>query len=184
MLKNSGIDVTTAMQNDVNGIAWCLVDYFHNTDVRYLTMGIHAHRARMPFDKPTSFWWQSPAGNRLLAYRSEHYMHGNALSLLGGQQDVFRANLSRYLTSLEERDYPYDKISLQFSGYVTDNSPPSVKVCDIVREWNEKYEWPKLRSALAREFMVYLDEIPCRRYSYPEGGLARLVDRWGGIGSQ
>ncbi|MEA3462762.1 MAG: glycoside hydrolase family 38 C-terminal domain-containing protein [Bacteroidota bacterium] len=173
MLKNSGIDVTTAMQNDVNGIAWCLVDYFHHTDVRYLTMGIHAHRARKPFNKPTTFWWQSPSGNRLLAYRSEHYMHGNALSLLGGQQDVFRANLSRYLSGLEKKDYPYDQISLQFSGYITDNSPPNVKVCDIIREWNEKYEWPKLRSALARDFMVYLDEthaddIPAQEVAWPD----------------
>ena len=173
MLKNRGIDVTTAMQNDVNGIAWCLVDYFSHTDVRYLTMGIHAHRARKPFNKPTAFWWQSPAGNRLLAYRSEHYMHGNTLSLLGGQQDVFRANLSRYLTGLEEKEYPYDKISLQFSGYITDNSPPSVKVCDIIREWNEKYEWPKLRSALAKDFMMFLDEyhaddIPVQKVAWPD----------------
>jgi len=173
MLKNSGIDVSTAMQNDVNGIAWSLVDYFELTDVKYLTMGVHPHRARLPFDKPTSFWWQSPAGNRLLAYRSEHYMHGNALKLLGGQEEVFRSSLSRYLKSLEERDYPYDKISLQFSGYVTDNSPPSVKVCDIVRDWNAKYEWPKLRSALARDFMVYLDEyhaedIPTHKVAWPD----------------
>jgi len=173
MLKNSGIDVTTAMQNDVNGIAWCLVDYFKHTDVRYLTMGIHAHRARKPFNKPTSFWWQSPAGNRLLAYRSEHYMHGNALSLTTGQQDVFRGNLSRYLKSLDEKDYPYDKISLQFSGYVTDNSPPMVEVCDIIREWNEKYEWPKLRSALARDFMLFLDDnhaddIPVQEVAWPD----------------
>jgi len=173
MLKNSGIDVTTAMQNDVNGIAWCLVDYFQTTDVKYLTMGIHAHRARKPFNKPTAFWWQSPAGNRLLAYRSEHYMHGNTLSLTTGQQDVFRSNLSRYLTGLVEKGYPYDKISLQFSGYITDNSPPSVKVCDIIREWNEKYEWPKLRSALAKDFMVFLDEqhaddIPALEVAWPD----------------
>jgi len=173
MLKNSGIDVSTAMQNDVNGIAWSLVDYFHHTDVRYLTMGIHAHRARKPFNKPTAFWWQSPAGNRLLAYRSEHYMHGNALSLLGGQQEVFRANLSRYLSGLEEKAYPYDKISLQFSGYVTDNSPPSVEVCEIIREWNEQYEWPKLRSALAKDFMMFLDEyhadeIPAQEVAWPD----------------
>lgn len=173
MLKNSGIDVTTAMQNDVNGIAWCLVDYFKHTDVRYLTMGIHAHRARKPFKMPTAFWWQSPAGNRLLAYRSEHYMHGNFLSLTTGQQDVFRANLSRYLIGLDEKGYPYDKISLQFSGYLTDNSPPSVEVCDIIREWNEKYEWPKLRSALARDFMLFLDEyheadIPAQEVAWPD----------------
>jgi len=173
MLKNRGINVTTAMQNDVNGIAWCMVDYYHNTDVKYLTMGIHAHRARKPFNKPTSFWWQSPAGNRLLAYRSEHYQHGNSLSLTTGQQDVFRNNLSDYLTSLEKRDYPYDKISLQFSGYVTDNSPPSPKVCGIIRDWNEKYEWPKLRSALARDFMIFLDEqhaedIPVQKVAWPD----------------
>jgi alpha-mannosidase len=173
MLKNSGIDVSTAMQNDVNGIAWSLVDYFHHTDVRYLTMGIHAHRARKPFNKPTAFWWQSPAGNRLLAYRSEHYMHGNTLSLLGGQQEIFRANLSRYLNGLEEKGYPYDKISLQFSGYITDNSPPSVEVCDIIKAWNEQYEWPKLRSALARDFMVFLDEyhaedIPAQEVAWPD----------------
>jgi hypothetical protein len=173
MLKNSDIDVTTAMQNDVNGIAWCLVDYFKHTDVRYLTMGIHAHRARKPFNKPTAFWWQSPAGNRLLAYRSEHYMHGNTLNLLGNQQDEFRANLSRYLSGLEEKDYPYKRISLQFSGYITDNSPPSVKVCKIIKEWNERYEWPKLRSALARDFMVFLDEyheedIPAQKVAWPD----------------
>jgi glycosyl hydrolase family 38 len=157
-LKNKGVDVVTAMQNDVNGIAWCMVDYYHNTDVKYLTMGIHAHRARKPFNKPTAFWWQSPAGNQLLAYRSEHYQHANSLGITSGQQDVLRNNLSQYLSSLEEKGYPYDKIALQFSGYVTDNSPPSTQTCDIIKEWNKKYEWPKLRSALSRDFMIYLDE--------------------------
>ena len=173
MLKNQGIDVTTAMQNDVNGIAWCLVDYFSQTDVKYVTMGIHAHRARKPFEIPTSFWWESPAGNRLLAFRSEHYQHGNSLSLTTGQQDVFRNNLSDYLAGLEAKSYPYDRIALQFSGYVTDNSPPSAKVCDIIRDWNEKYEWPKLKSALASEFMVYLDEkhgeeLPTHKLAWPD----------------
>ncbi len=172
-LKNKGIDVTTAMQNDVNGIAWCMVDYYHNTDVKYLTMGIHAHRARKPFNKPTTFWWKSPAGNRLLAYRSEHYQHGNAMGITNRQQDVLRNNLSAYLTSLEEKDYPYNKVALQFSGYITDNSPPSTEACDIIKEWNEKYEWPKLRSALARDFMIFLDEehadeVPEKEVAWPD----------------
>ena len=158
MIKDHGIEVTTAMQNDVNGIAWAAVDYFHNTGVKYLDMGIHAHRARRPFAVPTAFWWQSPAGNRLLAFRAEHYMMGNSLSLTTGQMDVFRANLTDYLKDLVQKGYPYEKVSLQFSGYSTDNSPPSTKVCDIIREWNEKYEWPKLRSSLAREFLVYLEQ--------------------------
>jgi len=173
MLKDAGIDVTTIMQNDVNGVAWCLVDYLQNTNVKYLTMGIHAHRARKPFNKPTTFWWQSPAGNRLLAYRSEHYQYANSLGVHTPDQDAFRDNLSAYLSNLEEKGYPYDKVALQFSGYVIDNSPPSVEVCDIIKAWNEKYEWPKLRSSLARDFMLYIeenysDEIEEKKVAWPD----------------
>ena len=157
-MKEKGIEVTTAMQNDVNGIGWCMVDHYHNTGVKYLIMGQHGHRARIPFQKPTAFWWESPSGNKLLAYRTEHYMHGNSLSLTSGQIDVFRDNLSNYLLDLEAKEYPFDRISFQFSGYITDNSPPSTKACDIVKEWNQKYEWPKLKIAVANEFITYLEQ--------------------------
>ncbi|MBD0779876.1 glycosyl hydrolase family 38 [Maribacter sp. ANRC-HE7] len=171
--KEQGIDVTTAMQNDVNGIGWCLADMYQDTGVKYVSMGVHAHRARLPFNKPTSFWWESPSGKRLLAYRSEHYMHGNALSLTAGRIDVFRNNLSKYLSKLESKEYPLDRVAFQFSGYTTDNSPPSTKACDIVKEWNEKYEWPKLKLSLASEFMVYVDEhypdkIETKREAWPD----------------
>ncbi|MEN8187875.1 MAG: glycoside hydrolase family 38 C-terminal domain-containing protein [Bacteroidota bacterium] len=173
MLKENGVDVITAMQNDVNGIGWSMVDNYHNTDVKYLTMGIHAHRARKPFNKPTTFWWQSPAGNRLLAYRSEHYQYANTLGINTSEQDVLRNNISKYLSGLEEKNYPYNKVALQFSGYVTDNSPPSTEACDIIKEWNEKYEWPKLRSSLSSELPVYLeeqhqDEIPEKKVAWPD----------------
>jgi hypothetical protein len=171
--KERGIDVTTAMQNDVNGIGWAMIDLYKNTGVKYLTMGQHGHRAQVPFDKPTSFWWESNSGNRLLAYRSEHYMHGNALSLTSGELDQFRANLSQYLGELEAKGYPHDRTAFQFSGYLTDNSPPSTKACDIVKEWNEKYEWPKLKLSLASEFMVYLDknksdDLPVKKEAWPD----------------
>ena len=171
--KDRGIDVTTAMQNDVNGIGWCMVDLYQNTGVKYLTMGQHGHRAHVPFDKPTSFWWESPAGNRLLAYRSEHYMHGNALSLTSGNMDVFRDNLSNYLEQLDQKNYPFDRTAFQFSGYITDNSPPSTIACEIVKEWNEKYEWPKLKMALASEFMVYMEDhhhehIETKKVAWPD----------------
>ncbi|MEN8119888.1 MAG: glycoside hydrolase family 38 C-terminal domain-containing protein [Bacteroidota bacterium] len=156
--KDRGINVQTAMQNDVNGIGWCMVDFYKNTGVKYLTMGQHGHRAQIPFSYPTPFWWESQSGNRLLAYRSEHYQHANGLGLTSGQMDILMTNLSKYLTRLDEKGYPYNRTSMQFSGYVTDNSPPSTKACDIVKEWNEKYEWPKLKISLANEFMVWLDE--------------------------
>ncbi|UII74757.1 hypothetical protein LV716_10825 [Flagellimonas sp. HMM57] len=171
--KEKGIDVTTAMQNDVNGIGWAMIDLYKNTGVKYLTMGQHGHRAHVPFNKPTSFWWESNSGNRLLAYRSEHYTHGNALSLTSGKMDQFRSNLSSYLSKLEDKGYPYNRTAFQFSGYLTDNSPPSTIACDIVKEWNEKYEWPKLKLSLDSEFMLYVEkhlaeELPVKKVAWPD----------------
>ena len=60
--SKQGIPVKTAMQNDVNGIAWCMPDYFKNTGVKYLIMGINETRSVLPFDKPTAFWWEAPSG--------------------------------------------------------------------------------------------------------------------------
>ena len=65
------------MQNDVNGAGWCLADYFSDIGIRYLTMGINKTRSILPFDKPTAFWWESPSGKRVLAYRADHYHLGN-----------------------------------------------------------------------------------------------------------
>mgnify|MGYP002629749300 CR=1 FL=1 len=171
--NDSGIHVTTAMQNDVNGIGWCLADYFQGTGVKYLIMGQHGHRARIPFDKPTAFWWESPSGNKLLAYRSEHYMYGNTVGLTSGNIDIFRKGLGDYLINLEGKGYPYSHTALQFSGYITDNAPPSTIASDMVKEWNEQYLWPKLKIAVASDFMKYLetnysDSLEIQRVAWPD----------------
>ncbi len=171
--KSKGINVSAAIQNDVNGIGWCLADYFQKTGVKYLIMGQHGHRARVPFDMPTAFWWESPSGKKLLAFRSEHYMHGNTLGLTSGNVTVFRKKLSSYLGKLEGKGYPFLHTAFQFSGYITDNSPPSTIACDMVKEWNEKYKWPKLKIAVASEFMNYLEKnhsksLPVQKAAWPD----------------
>lgn len=157
--KEKGIVVKTAMQNDVNGIGWCLADYYSDMGVKYLNMGTHGHRALICFDKPTLFWWESPSGKRMLAYRGEHYMIGNTkFKIQSGDFNVFEDNLLTYLSKLESQNYEYDLIALQYSGYITDNSPPSTVSSDIIKQWNEKYEWPKLKSATVSEFFIEMEE--------------------------
>ena len=96
-----GIPVRTAMQNDVNGAGWCLPDYFSGMGIRYLTMGINKTRSLLPFDKPTCFWWESPSGKRVLAYRSDHYMTANFWGLEKGEAEPFKPQVAEYLSSLE-----------------------------------------------------------------------------------
>lgn len=172
--KKEGLEVKVAMQNDVNGIGWCLNDYYNDLGVEYLNMGTHGHRALIAFDKPTLFWWESPSGKRMLAYRAEHYMTGNTVfKIHAGDFNQFENELLTYLTDLEGKDYEFDLISIQHSGYLTDNAPPSTLASDMIRKWNEKYRWPRLKSATATEFFEEMeanhgDEFQVIRGAWPD----------------
>ena len=155
MFKEYGIPVQTAMQNDVTGIAWCMPDYLKATGVKYLTMGVNETRSIRPFDKPTCFWWESPSGARLLAFRADLYFTGNSFGL--ASKAIRAENLLWYLADLERKGYPFNRVAVQFCGYSTDNSPPSTAACDLVKQWNAKYEYPKLRLAVDNEFMKYVE---------------------------
>ena len=167
------LPVVTAMQNDVNGAAWCLPDYLPPIGIRYLTMGSNQTRSILPFDQPTAFWWEAPSGRRILAYRADHYHYGNFWGIHTGDIDRFGAGLTDYLRSLEKRNYPFDRAAVQFSGYHTDNSPPSMIASDLVRRWNEQYVWPKLRVSVAREFLEFVErehgqDLPVHRQAWPD----------------
>lgn len=172
--KEMGIDVKLSMQNDVNGTGWCFNDFFSEAGIRYLDMGTHGHRALICFDIPTAFWWESPSGNRMLAFRAEHYMTGNTVMGIHTQDfPFFEDKVLTYLNQLGEKGYPHDLIAIQHSGYLTDNSPPSTLSSDMIRQWNEKYEWPRLRSAAAREFFEQIEaekgnELPVYRVAWPD----------------
>ncbi len=168
-----GDAVRTGMQNDVNGAAWCLPDYYTGIGVRYLIMGINKTRSILPFDRPTPFWWESPSGKRLLAFRADHYMTGNNWKIHEGKVENTEPGLAAYLNGLEKANYPFDRIGVQFSGYSTDNSPPARKECDLVRAWNESHAWPRLRIATAGEFLNYIEknhaaELPVHRQAWPD----------------
>ena len=172
--RKESIPVKTAMQNDVNGIGWCFNDYFNSLGVNYLNMGTHGHRALICFEKPTAFWWESPSGNRMLTFRAEHYMTGN--TVFGIHTDNFKEfenKLMAYLVDLEDKGYEYKTIPIQYSGYLTDNAPPSTLANEMIQKWNAKYQWPKLRQALVSEFFEDLEtnhtnDLPVYRGAWPD----------------
>jgi hypothetical protein len=109
----------------------------------------------------------------MLAYRAEHYMTGNMFGIETGEDDDFEVKLLNYLIDLEKKEYPHDIVSIQHSGYFTDNSPPSTIGCELIKKWNERYEWPKLSTASATEFFEEMEkkhgkEFPVYRGAWPD----------------
>ena len=171
-LRDSGFPVRAAMQSDINGVPWCLTDYLSGAGIEYLNMAQNTHRADKPFDKPTTFWWESPSGNRIIVYRPEHYMWGNSLGILAGSE-TFGKGLFQHLLEISEKGFPFDHYAIQFSGYLTDNSPPSTIASKMVESWNKTYVWPKLRLATISEYPDYIkknhaSELPVIRGAWPD----------------
>ncbi len=170
--RNLGFPVRAAMQSDINGVPWCLTDYLPGCGVEYLNMAQNTHRAMKPFTRPATFWWESPSGTRLMVNRPEHYMWANSLGILSAPE-TFATGLFRHLDDISEKGYPFDHYAIQFSGYLTDNSPPSTSASKMVAEWNQAYIWPKLRLATISEFMDYMKmnhaaELPVIRGAWPD----------------
>ena len=171
--RKAGIPVEVAMQNDINGMAWAFADYYPQLGVRYLDMGTHGHRALICFPYPTVFRWQSPSGSEMIAYRAEHYNTGNFFGIEKDDFPLFEEKLLTYLMELEGKGYPYEIAAAQFSGYFTDNSPPSMAACRNIMKWNEKYTFPKIRLAVSTEFIKRIEKehyasLPVLKQAWPD----------------
>jgi len=149
--RKQGFEVVSAMQNDVNGFPWDLPRILKDIGVRYFANGINETRSKVPFDFPRAIWWESPDGSRLLTWRGPHYMTGNFLGL-GGNLKEAEEKLGRYLGALATQNYPHTRLLIPISGQFTDNAPPTTNVCDVIKAWNEKWTYPRLRTTTLKEF--------------------------------
>jgi hypothetical protein len=151
-----GAKIVAATQNDVNGFPLSLPRLLASCGVKYLATGINQTRSIKPFDRPTGLYWEAPDGTPLLTWRGEHYMAGDPLAR---QTDPGQAEhwLANYLAGLEKAGYPHNVVLLQTGGYGTDDAWPSPTMCDVVKAWNERCEWPKLRVGTFTEFFEALE---------------------------
>jgi alpha-mannosidase len=160
-----GFTIDSAMITDVPGYTWGIVPVLAQSGVKYFSVGPNrGHRIGYTLsswgDKP--FYWESPSGkqNILCWVAGEGYSLFHSGRLSGGR-------LLEYLKRLEESEYPYDMLQVRYS-IGGDNGPPDPGLSDFVKNWNEKYAYPKLvvstAGEMCREFeRRYGDRIPKAR---------------------
>ncbi len=140
--REIGITIDTALITDVPGYTWGLIPVLAQNGVKYfycapnLGWRIGDIRERLG-DKP--FYWESQCGG----YRVLTLVGFAGYSWFFGGLEHFNDRLVDYLSSLIERNYPYD---MAISRYCirSDNGPPDDKLSDFVVEWNRTHKTPKL----------------------------------------
>jgi hypothetical protein len=139
------LTISSAMQCDVNGISWLYADLLPQAGIELMTMAVNPLRGYTPKPIPSAFWWEGPAGNKVLAWNGFHYLWGRSIAKLGDWRFVDQS-LPPIVARLEaDPDYPYDFMYAQSTHPMrVDNGPPDPRMPDFVRDWNAQGRTPRI----------------------------------------
>ncbi len=163
------LPIESAMISDIPGWTWGLVPALARSGIKYLSLGPNSgHRIGHVFawaDQP--FYWLSPSGEeQVLCWvhgKGYSWFHTGLEYIFSGQLDASRVRFERilpYLEDLARAHYPYDLVGLRYS-IGSDNGPPDEHLPELVAQWNQKYESPRLIISTTAQLFRALEE----RYS-------------------
>ena len=139
--QETGIPIDSAMVSDVPGYTWGTVSAMSQAGIRYLSAAPNyfdriGNILEEWENKP--FYWEGPDGRSKVlvwipfwGYAMSHIYHELSPKLVDD-----------FYIGLERKKYPYDIAYVRWAGH-GDNAVPDPVICDFVRDWNAKYEWPK-----------------------------------------
>jgi hypothetical protein len=153
-----GIPFKSAMISDVPTQEASLPMILAGSGIRYFSSAINNDRAytftRMQDRCPC--WWEGPDGSRILMMYTHGYSQASGWGL-DGSLDTARSRILGNLKNYESRkDYPFDAVFLH--GAVSDNCPLNPRLADVVKAWNERYEFPKVILSHNAEFFEYIEK--------------------------
>jgi hypothetical protein len=157
------IPIVSAEHNDVPGFSWGLSQVLAETGVRIFCPGLPHYYAwggggRPSFwdekiifgyqGMPGLFWWQTPAGKRVLFWSNNQGCGGDCHGNLPG--------LAERLQALGEKGYLYNILRWPVGGGARDNSPYIADYAGTIRDWNRRWAYPHLVSSTNARFLADL----------------------------
>lgn len=173
--KELQMNFNTAMFSDLPGAVWGMTTSFAQNGIRYFSSAPNytpsypsggsrvGHMHRIWGDKP--FYWVSPSGkDKVLhwpagtGYSLFHSWIYDKLSVCGLEP------IWEILEKLQTDSYPYPVTYMRYTIH-GDNGPPDTEMPQIIRDWNEKYEYPKFYISTTKELFEdferrYGDKLP------------------------
>jgi alpha-mannosidase len=177
--RQTGKPIDVFQQFDIPGISWGMVPVMAQEGVKYIISWINgsdrvgnAHKYDI---NHFPFWWIGPDGkSKVLFFQPGRYANSGSMTKGGetgrpwfGQRDPSKVppviktgsanvDFTATLVDLEKSKYPYD--FQVFSWTLWDNNPLDADVPYAVKEWNEKYAYPKIIIAGGHEIMRYIED--------------------------
>lgn len=137
-LRAAGVPIRSAMNSDVNGVNWGVIDIMLDHGIENFSMATNEHFGHAVRPRPQAFNWISPTGRRMLVHNG--LMYGSTVSgWLGipGDLDKTRRAVPHLANLLEQRGYPHSVLIMQATNiYYHDNATPNIALPGHVRAFN------------------------------------------------
>jgi alpha-mannosidase len=148
--RELGIPIRSAMNTDVNGVPWGLVDVLLDHQIEGFSMAINSHMGDAVHPRPGAFRWQAPSGRELTVWNGFQYWHAaNVILKMPSSVDAVASALPPFLAEAERRGYPFPFLPLQITNpHHPDNAGPDPNIGPFVREWNSRHPEVTIRTIL------------------------------------
>ncbi len=162
------LPINSAMQTDIPGMSWSMVDAYTAHGIRYLSQGPNyipdmpdggdriGSTLREQGDKP--YWWKGTTGrDSILVWTAGQGYGGWHGFTAGAIKERGTRKIAAYMNELAAKGYPYDMVQWRYN-IVSDNGPVDSTLSDFVREWNAKYSSPRLIISNVGDMMAEFDK--------------------------
>ena len=165
--KEFGGKIRSGSITDIPGLSWGLPTVLSGAGVQYFFAGLptYFHWGRSDIHtfwdednilrkhgRPDAFYWKGPDGSKILVYYQGSYGCWSPQSY-----DQILKELPAMLNDMDERGCPFS--AMRYGGYgCGDNTGTDIIVSHLVKEWNEKWAYPKLIVGTNAMFFEKLSE--------------------------
>lgn len=158
-----GFGISHAINCDVNGQNWPLVDSLLEAGIDTFCMAINEHFGGAPPRRPSIFRWEGPSGRSVLASNGYHYATGYKVGI-GRDAEEFR---DRYWPQMKQHlddiDYSLPILKVPSFHPFGDNATAYDAFPAFVRDWNGRDEvangeLPRLRMATLSDWWDAVQE--------------------------
>jgi len=167
--RQYGGEINVGSITDLPGLSWGLPTVLAGAGIRYFFAGLPTYfewgrndihtfwdeAAVLRHGRPDAFKWQGPDGQTVLVYYQSSYGFFKRVIGPDTYEEVMEA-LPGMLDEMDARGSPFDVMRYIHNG--VDNYPPEIRISTVVRQWNEKWAYPKLIVATNSMFFNALEK--------------------------
>jgi len=156
LCREQGIPYQSAMITDVPTLEASLPTILSGAGIRYFSSGINNVRANTvtQFWEKGPCWWEGPDGSRVLMKYQAGY--GGCWDLDKSVDDARERVVASLQNYTSRSDYPYDAVFIH--GAASDNRLMDPRLAEVAKQWNDRYEFPKVILSRNAEFFQYIEK--------------------------